>query len=53
MTLVTRDQAYVWHPYTPLRGDDEPLPVISANAEWLTLADGSRPRLPAGNPPRR
>lgn len=36
------DAACVWHPYTPLRGDDEPLPVIGASAEWLTLADGRK-----------
>ncbi|MFO0804259.1 MAG: adenosylmethionine--8-amino-7-oxononanoate transaminase [Gemmataceae bacterium] len=32
----------VWHPYTPLRGADDPLPVVSAEREFLTLADGRR-----------
>jgi adenosylmethionine-8-amino-7-oxononanoate aminotransferase len=32
----------VWHPYTPLRGADEPLPVVSADREFLTVADGRR-----------
>ena len=30
------------HPYTPLRGDEEPLPIVGANAEWLELADGTK-----------
>jgi len=32
----------VWHPYTPLRGADDPLPVVSAEREFLALADGRR-----------
>jgi adenosylmethionine-8-amino-7-oxononanoate aminotransferase len=32
----------VWHPYTPLRGADDPLPVVSAEREFLQLADGRR-----------
>jgi adenosylmethionine-8-amino-7-oxononanoate aminotransferase len=32
----------VWHPYTPLRTPDPPLPVVAADAEFLTLADGRR-----------
>ncbi|HXD86936.1 MAG TPA: adenosylmethionine--8-amino-7-oxononanoate transaminase [Urbifossiella sp.] len=32
----------IWHPYTPLRGGDEPLPVVAADREFLTLADGRR-----------
>ena len=32
----------VWHPYTPLRAADPPLPVVAADAEFLTLADGRR-----------
>jgi adenosylmethionine-8-amino-7-oxononanoate transaminase/dethiobiotin synthase len=40
--LVVRDQQYVWHPYTPLRGVDPPLPVVGACDEFLTLADGRK-----------
>jgi adenosylmethionine-8-amino-7-oxononanoate transaminase/dethiobiotin synthase len=40
--LVRRDRAAVWHPYTPLAGADDPLPVVGAEAEFLELADGRR-----------
>jgi adenosylmethionine-8-amino-7-oxononanoate aminotransferase len=32
--------ALCWHPYTPLQSDDPPLPVVAAEDEFLTLADG-------------
>lgn len=32
----------VWHPYTPLRGEDAPLAVVAAVDEFLRLADGRR-----------
>ncbi len=38
--LLRRDRAAVWHPYTPLAGADDPLPVVGAEAEFLELADG-------------
>ncbi len=41
-TLLFRDSQHVWHPYTPLRGADEPLPVVAAQNEFLELADGRR-----------
>lgn len=40
--LIARDRAAVWHPYTPLAGADDPLPVVGATAEFLELADGRR-----------
>ena len=40
--LLTADRRYVWHPYTPLRPAADPLPVVSAEAEFLHLADGRR-----------
>lgn len=40
--LIERDQRHVWHPYTPLRGADPPLPVVGARDEFLTLANGRR-----------
>jgi len=40
--LNRRDRTSVWHPYTPLVGADEPLPVVGAEAEFLELADGSK-----------
>lgn len=39
---VARDRAVVWHPYTSLADPIAPLPVISAYAEFLHLADGRR-----------
>jgi adenosylmethionine---8-amino-7-oxononanoate aminotransferase len=38
--LLCRDQAAVWHPYTSLLDPVTPLPVVSAQAEYLNLADG-------------
>jgi len=35
-----RDRAAVWHPYTPLAGSADPLPVVAAEREFLHLADG-------------
>lgn len=32
----------IWHPYTPLQGADDPIPIVSAEREFLTLADGRR-----------
>ncbi len=41
-SIIDRDQAAVWHPYTPLRGADPPLVVTAAQDEFLVLADGRR-----------
>src|SRR5439155_6253195 len=38
----TESATSLWHPYTPLRTADPPLPVVAADAEFLTLADGRR-----------
>jgi len=35
-----RDRRSIWHPYTPLRDADPPIPVVSAQDEFLNLADG-------------
>ncbi len=40
--LLQRDDRVVWHPYTPLRGADPPLPCVGALDEFLHLADGRR-----------
>ncbi|HJZ55060.1 MAG TPA: adenosylmethionine--8-amino-7-oxononanoate transaminase [Gemmataceae bacterium] len=39
-TLVDDGRHIVWHPYTPLQSPDALLPVIGAEKETLTLADG-------------
>jgi adenosylmethionine---8-amino-7-oxononanoate aminotransferase len=36
---VARDRAAVWHPYTSLRDSADPLPVLAARDEFLTLSD--------------
>ncbi|MBN9519657.1 adenosylmethionine--8-amino-7-oxononanoate transaminase [bacterium] len=41
-TLLDADARTVWHPYTPLQPADAPLPVVAAEDEFLTLADGRR-----------
>lgn len=41
-TLLQADSRLVWHPYTPLQPADPPLPVVAAEDEFLTLADGRR-----------
>ncbi|MCE9561977.1 MAG: adenosylmethionine--8-amino-7-oxononanoate transaminase [Planctomycetes bacterium] len=38
--LVQRDRAALWHPYTSLCDPVDPLPVVSAEREFLHLADG-------------
>jgi adenosylmethionine-8-amino-7-oxononanoate aminotransferase len=39
-TLPAAIPPAVWHPYTPLQDPDPPLPVVGAEDEFLTLADG-------------
>ncbi len=41
-TLLEADARTVWHPYTPLQPADAPLPVVTAEDEFLALADGRR-----------
>ncbi|MBA4191718.1 MAG: adenosylmethionine--8-amino-7-oxononanoate transaminase [Planctomycetaceae bacterium] len=38
--VVQRDRTAVWHPYTSLADPADPLPVVSAEREFLHLADG-------------
>ncbi|HYH69506.1 MAG TPA: adenosylmethionine--8-amino-7-oxononanoate transaminase [Urbifossiella sp.] len=40
--FAATDARAVWHPYTPLQTPDAPLPVVAADDEFLTLADGRR-----------
>ncbi|WP_439623524.1 adenosylmethionine--8-amino-7-oxononanoate transaminase [Gemmata sp.] len=40
--VVARDRAAIWHPYTSLADPADPLPVVSAQREFLHLADGRR-----------
>jgi adenosylmethionine-8-amino-7-oxononanoate aminotransferase len=38
--LIPRDRLCVWHPYTSLADPADPLPVVSAEREFLHLPDG-------------
>src|SRR4051794_29186003 len=38
--LLEADRRHVWHPYGPMPGRAEPLPVVSASGVRLRLADG-------------
>ena len=40
MTISEKDSAYVWHPFSPLKGGWENLPVLSAKDCTLHLEDG-------------
>jgi adenosylmethionine-8-amino-7-oxononanoate aminotransferase len=40
--IVERDRCVVWHPYTSLQAPDDPLPVVAAQDEFLTLTGGRR-----------
>ncbi|QEL17892.1 adenosylmethionine--8-amino-7-oxononanoate transaminase [Limnoglobus roseus] len=40
--LIAHDRQFVWHPYTSLCDPLDPLPVVSAEREFLNLADGRR-----------
>jgi adenosylmethionine-8-amino-7-oxononanoate aminotransferase len=41
-SLVTRDKAVVWHPYTQSGFAIDPLPVVSARGSSLVLEDGRK-----------
>jgi adenosylmethionine---8-amino-7-oxononanoate aminotransferase len=42
MSLLARDAACLWHPYTQHGLEREPLPVVAARGSWLELEDGRR-----------
>src|SRR5688500_11736314 len=42
MTLIERDRACVWHPYTQMQTAPPPLPVIKAEGVYLYTEDGRR-----------
>jgi len=42
MNWVTKDKSSVWHPFTPLRGVDDPLVVESAKGVYLHTTDGRK-----------
>ncbi len=42
MSLVDRDRAHVWHPYTQMRTAPPPLPIVSGKGVYLHTEDGRR-----------
>jgi len=42
MTLLERDQRYIWHPYTQSRTAPSPLPVVRGEGAWLITETGDR-----------
>ena len=41
-TLIDRDRAHVWHPYTQMQTAPPPLPIVSAKGVYLYTEDGGR-----------
>jgi adenosylmethionine-8-amino-7-oxononanoate aminotransferase len=42
VSLVDRDRAHVWHPYTQMRTAPPPLPIVSGKGVYLYTEDGRR-----------
>jgi adenosylmethionine---8-amino-7-oxononanoate aminotransferase len=42
MTLQEKDKKYIWHPFTSLESDEEPLLIESAEGVYLHTADGRK-----------
>jgi adenosylmethionine---8-amino-7-oxononanoate aminotransferase len=40
--ILAKDKKYIWHPFTPLKGWFEPLPVVKAQGVYLYLEDGRK-----------
>lgn len=41
-SLLERDREAIWHPFTPLKGSPEPLPVVRAEGVWLYTESGQK-----------
>jgi len=42
MTLIDRDRARVWHPYTQMQTAPPPLPVVRGEGVYLYTEDGQK-----------
>src|SRR5210317_656251 len=42
MSLIDRDRAYVWHPFTQAQVAPDPIPIASAEGVWLYTTDGKK-----------
>lgn len=41
-SLVARDRACIWHPFTQMKTAPEPLPIVSGDGAYLITEDGRR-----------
>lgn len=39
-SILQKDKKYIWHPFTPLQGGAEPIPIVSAKGTYLFTEDG-------------
>lgn len=42
LSLIDRDRAYLWHPYTQMQTAPPPLPIVAAKGVYLYTEDGRR-----------
>lgn len=42
MTLIERDKAHVWHPFTQAQIAPDPIPIATAEGVWLHTTDGKK-----------
>ena len=42
MTLLEKDRNYIWHPFTPLEVEEDPIVIESAQGVYLYTADGKK-----------
>lgn len=42
MTLLEKDKNYIWHPFTPLEVEEDPIVIESAQGVYLYTADGKK-----------
>ncbi len=42
MSLIERDEQVVWHPFTPVKGGGEIIPIVKGEGVWLIDEEGNR-----------
>lgn len=42
MTLLEKDKTFIWHPFTPLEVEEDPIVIESAEGVYLHTADGKK-----------
>ncbi|MDN4165435.1 adenosylmethionine--8-amino-7-oxononanoate transaminase [Cytophagales bacterium LB-30] len=41
-TILDNDKEYIWHPFTPLKGMPDPLPIVKAEGAYLYTESGQK-----------